>query len=188
MSPRLVRIASLAVLALTAHGAAAQNKCTAKGRMGGEPFDLAHCEVAYYAGDQSVTIWFSSTPIAAEEREFFQMSSSADRFRKGRTMVQVAFCPGGGQAAASAAAVKSVEIAFAHATVASLGPQDQWVLKPAATKDIRIDRLAGNLSKGGTLNGRITGAIAGRNPPFSWDLAFDLALPQRAAGGGPGCS
>ncbi len=188
MSTRCLRIAGVAILALAAHGAAAQNKCTAKGRMGGEPFDLAHCEAAYYAGDQSVTIWFSSTPINAEEREFFQMSSSADRFRKGRSMVLVEFCPGGGQAAVSPAAVKSVVIAFAHATVASLGPQDQWVLKPAATKDVRIDRLSGDLKKGGALSGRITGAIAGRNPPFSWDLAFDLTLPQRAAGGGPGCS
>jgi hypothetical protein len=37
------------------------------------------------------------------------------------------------------------------------------------------------------LAGKITGAIAGHKPPFNWDLEFDLTLPQKAAGAGPGC-
>jgi hypothetical protein len=90
-----------AVLLVVAQGAWAQNKCTAKGQMGGQPFNLTLCEVAYYASDNSVTIWFGSSPITAEEREFFQMSSSGDRFRKGRTTVQLAFCPGSGTATPS---------------------------------------------------------------------------------------
>ncbi len=175
-------------LALVAASAAvsAQNKCIATGQMGGQAFSLTYCEVAYYEGSQGITIWFSSTPITPEERDFFQTSSSADRFRKGRSMVQVAFCPGGG-AVLSPKAAKSVEIGFKHATVLSLGPQDQWVLEPVSDKQIKIESLTGELKRGGTLSGKITGAVAGQKPAFSWDLQFDLALPQRAAGAGPGC-
>lgn len=167
--------------------ALAQNKCTAKGVMGGQSFNLAYCEVAYYQGSQGVSIWFSSTPITQEERDFFQLSSSADRFRKGRTNVFVGFCPGGGSATASPKTAKSVEIGFKHATVMDLGTQDQWVLEPASDKRIRIERLAGEMNKGAKLSGRITGAIPDKKPPFSWDLEFELTLPQKAAGAGPGC-
>ena len=175
--------------ALVAASAAvsAQNKCIATGQMGGQAFSLTYCEVAYYEGSQGITIWFSSTPITPEERDFFQTSSSADRFRKARSMVQVGFCPGGGGAVLSPKAAKSVEIGFKHATVLSLGPQDQWVLEPVSDKQIKIESLTGELKRGGTLSGKITGAIAGQKPAFFWDLQFDLALPQRAAGAGPGC-
>ena len=57
-----------------------QNKCTATGQMGGQAFNLAYCEVAYYEGSNGVTLWFSSTPITDAERDFFQTSSSAERF------------------------------------------------------------------------------------------------------------
>lgn len=175
-----------AVLAIAAPDAAAQNKCTAKGVMGGQAFNLTNCEVAYYAGSNGVTIWFSSTPITAEERDFFQLSSTADRYRKGRTMVMLGFCPGGGSAAPSPKTAKSMELGFKHATVTDLGPQDQWVLEPTS-KGMKVERLSGDLKKGGKLAGRITGAIPDQKPPFSWDLDFDLALPQKAAGAGPGC-
>ena len=165
----------------------AQNKCVATGQMGGQPFNLAYCEVAYYEGSNGITIWFSSTPITSEERDFFQTSSSADRFRKGRTMVHLGFCPGGGSAVPSPKTAKSVEIGFTHATVVSLGPQDQWVLEPASDKQIKVESLTGELKRGGKLSGKITGAIARTKPPFTWDLQFDLVLPQRAAGAGPGC-
>src|SRR6266542_2164724 len=89
------RLLVLPFLVVVATGASAQNKCVAKGEMGGQAFNLAYCEVAYYESGQGVTIWFSSTPITNEERDFFQLSSSADRFKKGRTMVHLAFCPGG---------------------------------------------------------------------------------------------
>ena len=82
---------------------------------------------------------------------------------------------------------KSVEIGFAHATVLSLGPQEQWVLEPASDKQIKIESLTGELKRGGKLAGKITGAIAGQKPAFNWDLQFDLVLPQRTAGAGPGC-
>ena len=164
----------------------AQNKCTAKGQMGGHPFNLAYCEVAYYEGSHGVTIWFSSAPITAEERDFFQLSSTADRFKKGRTMVMLGFCPGGGSATPSPKTAKSMELAFKHATVMDLGPQDQWVLEPTS-KGMKVERLAGDLKKGGKLTGKITGAIPDKKPPFNWDLDFDVTLPQKAAGAGPGC-
>ena len=183
----MCRVFVIGVLLAMASGATAQNKCTAKGTMGGQKFDLANCEVAYYAGSNSVTIWFSSTPITTEERDFFRRSSSADRFKEGRSMVQVAFCPGGGSATPSPTTAKSVEIGFKHATVLRLGTQEQWVLEPAKDKQIKVDKLSGDLKKGGKLAGKITGAIAGHKPPFNWDLEFDLTLPQNGAGSGPGC-
>jgi hypothetical protein len=89
-----------------------------------------------------------------------------------------------GSAVPSPKTAKSVEIGFKHATVLSLGPQDQWVLEPASDKQIKIESLTGELKRGGKLSGKITGAIAGSKPAFSWDLQFDLVLPQRAAGPG----
>ena len=119
------RIRSLVFLLLISAAplTSAQNKCTAKGQMGGHAFSLAHCEVAFYEGGPGVAIWFSSTPITAEERDFFQISSSADRFKKGRTMVELFFCPGGGSAVPSPKTAKNVEISFKHATEMNLGPQ-----------------------------------------------------------------
>ena len=102
-------------------------------------------------------------------------------------MVYVGFCPGGGSAVPSPKTAKSVEIGFKHATVLSLGPQDQWVLEPVSDKQIKIESLTGELKRGGKLSGKITGAVGGQKPAFSWDLQFDLVLPQRAAGAGPSC-
>jgi hypothetical protein len=185
MAGSWLRFLVVPVLVAAATTASAQNKCTAKGQMAGQAFNLAYCEVAFYEGSPAVTIWFSSTPITAEERDFFQLSSSADRFKKGRTMVNLAFCPGGGTAVPSPKSARNVELGFKHATVADLGPQDQWVFDPAKDKQIKFETLTGELKKGGKLSGKVTGAIAGRK--FDWDLQFDLVLPQRAAGAGPGC-
>jgi hypothetical protein len=80
-----------------------------------------------------------------------------------------------------------VETGFTHATVPSLGPRDPWVLTPAADRSIRIESRAGDLKRGGKLSGGSTGAVAGWKSPFSWDLQFELVLPERAAGGEPGC-
>lgn len=187
MTGSSVRWLIFSMLVAAATAVSAQNKCIATGQMGSQAFSLAYCEVAYYEGSNGITIWFSSTPITAEERDFFQTSSSADRFRKGRSMVHLAFCPGGGSAVPSPKTAKGVEIGFAHATVLSLGPQEQWVLEPASDKQIKIESLTGELKRGGKLSGKITGAIAGQKPAFNWDLQFDLVLPQRTAGAGPGC-
>jgi hypothetical protein len=58
---RIAAVALLFVLAAGAPDALAQNKCVAKGVMGGQAFNLTHCEVAYYEGSQGVTIWFTRT-------------------------------------------------------------------------------------------------------------------------------
>jgi hypothetical protein len=187
MAGSSVRWLVFSMLVAMATAVSAQNKCIATGQMGGQAFNLTHCEVAFYEGSPSITIWFSSTPITPEERDTFQRSSYAHGFRKGRSMVQVAFCPGGGSAVPSPKTAKSVEIGFAHATVLSLGPQEQWVLEPASDKQIKIESLTGELKRGGKLSGKITGAIAGQKPAFNWDLQFDLVLPQRTAGASPGC-
>jgi hypothetical protein len=185
MARAWLRLLFVPILLAMTPAALAQSKCTAKGQMGGQAFNLANCEVAFYEGAPGVTIWFSSTPITAEERDFFQLSSSADRFKKGRTMVHLAFCPAAGGAAPSPKTPKNVEIGFKHATVPDLGPQDQWVFEPAKDKQIKFEALAGELKKGGKLSGKVTGAIPGKK--FDWDLQFDLVLPQKAAGAGPGC-
>jgi hypothetical protein len=187
MTRTWIRFLLFPILAVIAAGACAQSKCTAKGQMGGQAFNLAYCEVAFYSGSPGATIWFSSTPITPEERDFFQISSSADRFRKGRTMVHLAFCPGGGTTAPSPKAARNVELGFNHATELNLGPQDQWVFDPAKDKQIKFETLTGELKPGGKLSGKVTGAIAAQKPPFNWDLQFDLVLPQRSAGAGPGC-
>src|SRR5215211_2418522 len=107
MKIAIIPVVAAAMLALTAQVALAQNKCTAKGVMAGQKFELAQCEVAYYAGSNGVTVWFSSTPITADERSFFQLSSTNDKFKQGRTMVTIAFCPGGGSPTPSPATAKS---------------------------------------------------------------------------------
>jgi len=101
-------------------------------------------------------------------------------------------CTGGspvtpGGAVPLAKNARNVEIGFKHATELNLGPQDNWVFEPATDKQIKFEALTGELKRGGTLSGKVTGAIAGQKPPFSWDLQFDLVLPQRAAGAGPSC-
>jgi hypothetical protein len=60
-------------------GASAQNKCTAKARWRQK---FTHERRSLFAGSNGVTIWFSSTPITAEERDFLQLSSTADQFRR----------------------------------------------------------------------------------------------------------
>ena len=187
MAGSSVRWLVFSLLVAVATAVSAQNKCIATGQMGGQAFNLTHCEVAFYEGSPGITIWFSSTPITPEERDTFQRSSYDQDFRKGRSMVHLAFCPGGGSAVPSPKTAKNVEIGFKHATVLDLGPQDQWVLEPASDKQIKIESLTGELKRGGKVSGKITGAIARQKPAFNWDLQFDLVLPQRTAGAGPGC-
>jgi hypothetical protein len=184
MARACLRLLAVPILIAAAAAASAQSKCTAKGQMAGQAFNLAYCEVAFYEGSPGITIWFSSTPITNEERDFFQLSSSADRFKKGRTMVNLAFCPGGGTAVPSPKSAKNVELGFKHATVPDR-PVDQWVFDlPRATDQVRSAHR--ELKKGGKLLGKVKG-IAGSKPAFDWDLQLDLVLPQRAAGAGPGC-
>ena len=81
------------------------DKCSASGAMEGEKFTASHCAISLYGDQHSVAIWFNEDPITPDEVAAFQVSSYAadNKGGKPRTMLQVMFCPGGGQETASAA-------------------------------------------------------------------------------------
>lgn len=178
---RCVSATAPAACAATAH---AQNKCTATGVMAGEKLSLAHCAAAVYPDSNSLTIWFNEGPITPQEAEAFQDSACADSSKGGkkRTMLLVAFCPGGGMATADSGAVKSIVLGLSHAKSAM--PGAQWVVE--APKDFKVDRIAGAAKPGGKRTGRLTGSRSdGR--PYSWDLTFDVTLPTKEAASGVTC-
>jgi hypothetical protein len=181
---RGTRQALLAVILLAAATAHAQNKCSATGVMAGETFALNHCAVAVYPDEKSVTIWFNESPITPQEQEAFQASAYADSTKGGseRTMLLVLFCPGGGKALPSPAAVKSIDMGFTHAKSALAGAQ--WLV-PA--QNFKVERIAGDVKPGGKLAGRITGSRSSDGRPYTWDLSFDLMLPAKEAASGMTC-
>ena len=179
----LVSALGLAALAATAHG---QSKCTATGVMAGEKFSLSHCAVAFLVEPyRSVTLWFNESPIAPQEAEAFHASAypSALKDGKPRTMVVAAFCPGGGQAKASAGAVKSMDVGFTHGKSPMAGAQ--WLIE--APKDFKVERISGEVRPGGKLSGRITGGRSSDGRPYAWDFTFDVTLPANEAASGIGC-
>lgn len=185
---RTIRILLLVVLAAGLAGrAGAQDKCAAKGSMGGKAFTMKHCAVAVY-DEKGVTIWFSEAPIPAQEVQTFHTSSypqSKDPDGKGRTMMYFAFCPGGAKATPSPAAVKSVEMEIRHASSPMLW--QTWLFEPG-DKALKIEKLSGDLKPGGKLSGRITGKkTLDDGTAYSWEADFDLQLPATAAAAGPGC-
>jgi hypothetical protein len=165
--------------------AQAQNKCTATGVMAGEKFSTGHCAVAFMDDQRSVTIWFNESPITPQEEKAFQQSAFADATKGGkeRTMLLVAFCPGGGKPAAAAGAIKSLDLNLTHAKSAMAGAQ--WVV--GAPKEFKVERIAGEVKAGGKLAGRITGSRASDGRPYAWDLTFDLTLPANEAASGVTC-
>jgi hypothetical protein len=170
-----------------AMGAHAESKCSAKGVMGGKKFAMNHCAVSYYDDEHSVTIWFSESPISAEEAHTFQASAYAldhEANGKPRTMLHLAFCPGGGKAAPRPDAVQSVEFWMNHADSPLLGRQ--WVLEPHKDKALKVERLSGDLKLGGRLAGHVTGGKSDELP-YSWDIEFDLPLADKSASAGVGC-
>jgi TPR repeat protein len=158
-----------------------KDTCSAKGALEGDAFTATHCAVALYGDQHSVAIWFNEQPIAADEAEGFQLSAyaKADPGGKPRTLVQVMFCPGGGQDVASAAAVKAIDLNTNHAK----SPLDgvQWSLAPT---DFKVEKLEGALKPGGVLAGR----ISGHKGKTTFVLDFDLALPQKDAAAGMTCT
>ena len=174
--------ASLSIAAVTAH---ADDKCSATGVMAGEAFALNHCAVAYYPEQKSVTLWFNEGPIEPREAEGFHGNGDAEPTKDGktRTMLVVQFCPGGGQAAASAAAVKAMDMEMAHAKSASAGAQ--WMAK--APRDFKVESISGDVKFGGNLVGKITGSRSSGNRAYSWDLTFDVTLPDKDSASGMKC-
>ncbi|HQR10747.1 MAG TPA: hypothetical protein PLW68_05405 [Casimicrobiaceae bacterium] len=174
--------ASMLIVATVSH---AQNKCSATGVMAGEKFSAGNCVVAFYPDQNSVTIWFNEAAITPQEQDAFQLSAYADSAKGGkdRTMLLALFCPGGGQPAASAGAIKSIDLGMTHAKSAMAGAQ--WVIE--APRDFKVERIAGDLKPGGNLSGRITGARTSDGRPYSWDLMFDVTLPLKDAASGMTC-
>jgi len=177
----------LAVVAFTAFagGAHAQYKCTATGVMAGEKFTANHCAAAVYPDQHSVTLWFNESPITPKESAAFEVSAYTDSSKGGkeRTMLLVAFCPGGGQPTATAASIRSIDLGLTHAKSAMAGAQ--WVVE--APKDFKVERIAGDVKPGGKLTGRIIGARSSDGRPYAWDLTFDVTLPAKEAAAGMGC-
>jgi TPR repeat protein len=173
--------ASGSSVAVAAAAAQAPDKCSATGSMEGEKFAATHCAVALYGDQHSVAIWFNEDPISPAESETFQLSSYVDGAKGGkqRTLVQVMFCPGGGSATASAAAVKSIDLNTNHAKSPLAGIQ--WVVE--SPKDFKVEKLSGEVKPGG----RLTGKIVGNRSKTAWNLDFDVTLPAKDAAAGMSC-
>ncbi len=174
--------------ALMAGPAPAADTCLVKAVIGGKAAEMKNCAVAVY-DEKGVTLFFSETPIGAEERQAFEWNSYAkdtDPSGKPRTMMHVGFCPGGGKSEANPTAVKSVELSMASAS--SMMLQRQWVFElPKDAAELKIVKLAGTLAPGGRLSGRIAGGKTSDGLKYSWAADFDLAIPAKQAAAGPGC-
>ena len=186
--PHALRLSYAAAILLAVSAAArGDDKCLAKAVIGGKPVTLKYCEVAMY-DEKGVTLVFMEEPISAEEVAAFQWNSypkEKDAGGKRRTMISIGFCPGGGKSAPSPGAVKSVEMGIEHASVPMLGRQ--WVFDFPKDKELKIEKLSGNLALGGKLAGRMTGAKKSDDLDYKWEIDFDVQLPKKAAAAGPGC-
>ena len=182
---RIVGVAALLVVSTVA--ASAEDVCLVNAVIGGKPAVMKNCAAAVM-DSRGLTLWFSESPIGAEEKARFEMNSypkDTDPDGKPRSMMSLAFCPGGGKPQADVAAVKTVEMSISHASSAIL--QRQWVFELAQGSELKIERLSGTLEAGGRIAGRITGGKTSDLLKYSWEADFDLALPQGNALAGPGC-
>jgi len=158
-----------------------KTRCSATGSMGGEKFALTNCVASFYGDAHSVAIWFNEDAIAPQEAEAFQSSSYADGAKGGkqRTMAVIMFCPGGGKEAASATAVKSIDLNTNHARSAMAGIQRV----AAAPRDFKVEKMTGEVRANGTLSGKIAGSLD--KTSFTFD--FDVNLPAKEAAAGMSC-
>ena len=179
--PTTVAAAGAAPGAAASADAPAKNRCSATGAMDGTRFTATNCVISLYGDQNSVAIWFNEDPITPAEAEGFQTSSfaSGDKGGKPRTLAQIMFCPGGGQATASATAVKSIDLNTNHAKAPLAGIQR--VVE--APKDFKVERLTGDIKPGGVLSGKIVGSLD--KTSFSFD--FELTLPAKDAAAGMSC-
>jgi hypothetical protein len=180
---------ALGTLLALSPAAVAEDTCTVKAVLGGKPVTMTHCAVAVYEDAHSVTLWFSDAPFTAAEVDMFHLNSYAkdkDEAGKPRTMMHMAFCPGGGKPEASPDAVKSVELSVNHAS--SFMISRQWVFElPKEKENLTFQKLAGGIDPGGKVSGRAMGGKTSDGEKYSWDATFDLTLPAKSAAAGPGC-
>jgi len=157
------------------------DKCLATGVMEGEKFTANHCVVSLYGDQHSVAIWFNEDAISPAEADGFRLSSYAEANKAGkpRTLMQIMFCPGGGTAIASPAAVKSIDINTNHARSPMAGLQRV----AQSPKDFKVERMTGEIKPGSMLTGRIVGGIS----KTTWILDFDVKLPENDASAGMTC-
>jgi hypothetical protein len=181
-----------AFLATLSSSAFAEDKCNVKAVLGGKPVTMTHCAASVYEPSDdkfSVTLWFSDAPFSAKElQEFHENSATPDKTADGkpRTSMHFSFCSGVGKAAASAAAVKSVETGIDVAGAPLSGRQ--WVFELPKEKDIlKIGKLTGNIAPGGKLSGRVNGGKMSDGLKYSWEVDFDFILPAKGAFGGTSC-
>jgi hypothetical protein len=184
-----VRFLSAALFALAISSATAgEDRCLVNAVIGGKPARLEHCAVAFYESENSVTLYFTETALSAEEAQMFQLNANPevkDSAGRQRTMAHLAFCPGGGEPTPSPGAVRSVEMSFNHASSILLGRQ--WVFELPKDKELKIEKLSGDLRPGGRLAGRVTGGKKSDGLDYSWQIDFDLRLPEKPAAAGPSC-
>jgi len=180
-SPMPVRGAGAQSRSATAAAARAPDRCTASGSMDGNSFTISRCAVALLPDQHSVTIWFNEDAITPAERAAFETSAYAEDKKDGkpRTQLIAMFCPGGGSAQASTGAVRSVDLNTSYAKAPLAGMQ--WVAE--APKELKVERMSGNVEPGGALSGRIVGS----HGKTSWTLDFDVALPMHEAAAGMTC-
>ncbi len=172
---------ALCLVALTPAFAHADT-CSASVTIGGKRATLANCAVALY-DSRSVTLFFTEKPLSDEERDAFEWNSYAkDRDPEGkpRTMIYFGFCAGVAGGAPNAANA-DFEVSVNHAS--SIMLQRQWVEKPKGPR-LKIESLEGKLAPGGKLSGRFTGKP---EADYSWDVSFEVTLPETEAAAGPGC-
>ena len=158
-----------------------KTRCSATGSMGGEKFAATNCVASLYGDQDSVAIWFNEDAITPQEAESFQTSSYADGAKGGkqRTMAIIMFCPGGGKETASAAAVRSIDLNTNHARSPMAGIQ-RVVQAP---KDLKVEKMTGEVKPGGVLSGKIAGKLD--KTTFAFD--FEMNLPAKSAAAGMDC-
>jgi TPR repeat protein len=181
-TPASTTLASKDQAAATPASAASRpDKCLATGLMSGEKFSASHCAIALNGDQHSVSIWFNEDPITPDEVKTFQIAADVlgEKAGKQRTLLRVMFCPGGGATTASAAAVKTLDLSTNHARSMLAGIQRS----PEAPKDFKVEKMTGEVKPGAMLTGRIVGALG----KTTWNLDFDLKLPENDNGGGLIC-
>ena len=180
-SPMPVRGAAAQARGAAPAAARGPDRCTASGTMDGNTFTTSRCAVAVLPDQHSVAIWFNEEAITPAERTAFEASAYAEDKKDGkpRTQLIAMFCPGGGSAQAAPAAVRSVDVNTTHAKAPLAGMQ--WVVE--APKELKVERMSGNVEPGGALSGRMVGS----HGKTSWTLDFDVALPTQEAAAGMTC-
>ena len=168
--------------------AEASDRCLAETIIGGHSVRMTHCALSVL--DRSgANILFSEQPLSDAEVEGFLISSyvrPSDPEGRVRSMLRIAFCPGGGNPDADPASVRSVEVGIDSADSPILGRQ--MVFDPRTDPRMSVSELSGSLAPGARLSGHITGAMTSDGQPYAWDLKFDLGVPAIEAAAGIGCT